>query len=453
MTTATLRSLYGRATRAFLHRDISLTHSLLQSAFSIIQAPSTRPDALVEQRCKWDILRITFETIIYSSPPSKQSTLPEDLKQVLLESPRVLLNLMYTRSLKLFTPPDGTPRRAVHSAAFLPPQVCITLVYSSIKLDCYDSAQSIIEEWLARRDPLSPPDSVLSSEGDKYEKVMELYCLHILPNLEQWDYAREFLDHETELAEVVREKFKSNLSALHVQALAARKTQQPRDVPRPPSPRPASPTPSTSSSSSLSTTSTHTVKPSNVRGRRNPLSSISSLAAASASTCSLSSDTTATPHGVSSPRNRNANGHGNHLLYDPDFRARSSSTTNRSSSTGSHPSSSSWSSSPFVHSQAVDPPDSSTYAMVKSMVTSYFTPPKLSTLLILFVLFPMISFILRFRHKRRRAIVSGGASNAELVRKRLRQISAGDELTLRKLWGEIVRIVMDTAKMAGSGLV
>lgn len=35
-TAATLRSLYSRAAKAFLHRDFALTHSLLTSAFGII---------------------------------------------------------------------------------------------------------------------------------------------------------------------------------------------------------------------------------------------------------------------------------------------------------------------------------------------------------------------------------------------------------------------------------
>lgn len=205
MTTATLRSLYGRATRAFLHRDVALTHSLVQSAFSILQSPTLHPDALAEYRRKWDILRITFETLIYSSPPSPQTTLPNELKQLLLESPQAFLKLTYTRSLTLFTPSEGVTQKGAPSATYLPPQVLLTLVYASVKLNCHDSGRYMIEEWLARRDPLSPPDSTFSPEGNGYEKALELYCLHILPNLEQWEYAREFLAYETELPDVVRE--------------------------------------------------------------------------------------------------------------------------------------------------------------------------------------------------------------------------------------------------------
>jgi hypothetical protein len=59
----------------------------------------------------------------------------------------------------------------------------------------------MVEDWLARREPryLSNGYSDAEPDGDEYEKVLELYCLHILPRLEQWDYAKEFLQYEGEL--------------------------------------------------------------------------------------------------------------------------------------------------------------------------------------------------------------------------------------------------------------
>ena len=82
---ATLRSLYPRAARAFLQRDVALTHSLLTSAFSLISPPASLAaanDALSSHRRKWDILRITFETTLYASPPSTHDpeTLPSALR-------------------------------------------------------------------------------------------------------------------------------------------------------------------------------------------------------------------------------------------------------------------------------------------------------------------------------------------------------------------------------------
>ena len=53
----------------------------------------------------------------------------------------------------------------------------------------------MIEEWLARRGEGGSDDS---PEG--YEKVLEVYALHILPRLEDWDGASEFLRYESELS-------------------------------------------------------------------------------------------------------------------------------------------------------------------------------------------------------------------------------------------------------------
>lgn len=46
--------------------------------------------------------------------------------------------------------------------------------------------------------------------------------------------------------------------------------------------------------------------------------------------------------------------------------------------------------------------------------------------------------------------MSATITNAELVRRRLGGVEAG---VLGRIWGEVVRAVADTVKMAGSGLV
>jgi hypothetical protein len=53
----------------------------------------------------------------------------------------------------------------------------------------------MIEHWFAKRGQFdeSPED------GEGYEKVLDMYCLHVLPRIEEWDYAREFLQYESEL--------------------------------------------------------------------------------------------------------------------------------------------------------------------------------------------------------------------------------------------------------------
>lgn len=212
-TAATLRSLYSRAARAFLVRDISLTHSLIESAFSLIQPPNVIPDLLLDQRRKWDILRITLESTVYSSPPTSQYPLPRSLQEILVESPQTLLTSSYTRSLALFTPDSGVLQKSKANAIYLPPQVLITLVHSSLRIDCADVGRVMIEDWLSRRE--IPTLSTGGAKDDGYEKILELYCLQILPKLDQWDYAQEFLKYEGELLVDVREVRRSTW-ALHL---------------------------------------------------------------------------------------------------------------------------------------------------------------------------------------------------------------------------------------------
>ena len=193
-TAATLRSLYNRAARAFLHRDIEQTHALIASAFSLLQPPSTLvPDSLAEHRRKWDVLRITLDTTVYAAPTADDKAVPAALRDNRVLPPQTLIQTLHDRSLALFTPASYSPKKP--SAAFLPSQVLITLVLSSMKLDCPDSGRTMIEDWLAKRGQFEEPK--VDREG--YEKVLDMYCLHVLPRLEDWDYAKEFLQYEGEL--------------------------------------------------------------------------------------------------------------------------------------------------------------------------------------------------------------------------------------------------------------
>jgi hypothetical protein len=216
-TSATLRSLYNRAGRAFVLRDIPLTYSLIQSAFALLSSPVSVPDTLADYRRKWDILRITFESTVYSSPPPATETLPESLRAVLSEPAQALVTSIYKRSLSLFTPSNGAAAQKVASnAAYLPYQVLTTLVYSSLKVDAADVGRVIIEDWLACREPRYSLDAQEGLEGEGYAKILDLYCIHILPKLEQWDYAKEFLEYENEMPELKREVCDSVHDAMYV---------------------------------------------------------------------------------------------------------------------------------------------------------------------------------------------------------------------------------------------
>ncbi|KAJ6558464.1 hypothetical protein DFH09DRAFT_531137 [Mycena vulgaris] len=423
-TVATLHTLYHRAARAFLLREVPLVHSLLESAFALLHPPEQLQhlDELAPYRSKWDLLRITLETTIYASPPA--GDLPASLRELLAQPPNTLITAAYRRSLSLFT-----PRAEAQKAAYIPSAVILTLVYSSLKLEAPDAGRVVVEDWLASRHYSLLTSVNPKEEAVNYRKAVEAYCLYVLPKLEQWDYAREFLQYESELLPDARESFQSSLQALHAQAIAARLPPPPPRIPPSPSlpsPRPYSPTPSSSSSSSLSSTaSMHTVVPATPR----PRSKLAAKPATARTTSSSSSTTTATPRATSSsvpidspPR----------VFHIP----------------------------PRLHHpvRASAPP--STYALLKASLAPYLTSPaKLSAIsLATFVLLLILPLLVR----RRRAAnmnkaggdVSGG--NAELVRRRLLTASAasgGGAGLLGRMLGAVVQVVSDTVRMGGSGLV
>ncbi|KAH0585342.1 hypothetical protein J132_09119 [Termitomyces sp. J132] len=423
-TVQLLRPLYNRAARAFLLRDIPLTQSLIESAFAQINPPDVVPDPLAEQRRKWDILRITLETTIYFSPPS-QGALPQSLKDIQSQSPQSFLTTLYDRSLILFAP---KPDRSSVNPICLPTQVLITLIHSSLRLDTPDFGRIIVEDWLSKRD-VAPAEQDTESSS-VYEKVLELYCLQILPKLEQWAYAQDFLEYERELPASSREKLIRSLRSLQAEAMSS------RSVPSPPqedwSPRSNSPAPSTSSSSSsLSTTSTHTVVPA---GRTlQPLSALTPLAPANSSTTSLLSDSTATPEQTS---------------RHPVLRSRTAADP-KPTPFSSGPSAASRSP---TQSAAVRPANLSIYAIIKASLAPYISTSNVTTIFLLFVVFPLVSLALRARHRKRQALNRSitPIQSAELVRRRLQMAGAGP---LSKAWGEMLRVVYDTLRMAGSGLV
>lgn len=202
-TAPTLRSLYPRAARAFLQKDVALTHSLIVSAFSILHAPQTVPtDPLDSYRRKWDILRVTLETTVFYDPPksSDPNAIPASLRSNLMMSAQSLLATMHARSLRLFTP-TSTDLYPTPTAACLPPQILVALALSCMKLECPEIGRGMIEDWLSYRD-LQPEH--LRMDKDGYGKVLDLYCLHVLPGLHKWEDAKEFLRYESDLTPQAR---------------------------------------------------------------------------------------------------------------------------------------------------------------------------------------------------------------------------------------------------------
>jgi hypothetical protein len=102
-TEATLQLLYNCAARAFLHRDVTITFTLLSAAFALLPPPfAPSPDPLDVHRRKWDILRITLETTVFSSTPDI-ANLPQPLRESLLLSPQSFISTLYARSLSFIS--------------------------------------------------------------------------------------------------------------------------------------------------------------------------------------------------------------------------------------------------------------------------------------------------------------------------------------------------------------
>lgn len=404
--TATLCALYPRAAKAFLQRDFARTHELITAAFEVLPPPAYRPfDELDAHRRKWDVLRITLETTLCAQPPPDADALPPALRSNLILSPHSLVAALHTRSLRLYTPtvPPQKP-----NPAFTPAQILVTLVLASLKLECPDIGRGMIEEWLARRGQVDQAQT--EGEGG-YERVVELYTLHVLPRLKEWDYAREFLRYESELPRERREHMMRTLQ--HQRTQAARQSLPPPahlSPSRTPSPTPSA---SSSSSSSLSTTSTHTVVPRTRPGKITHLrsSTIGSPRRADSASLPPRSQTPGTPRPLS-------------LLSSPSRRPVSLPT-----------SSAAW---PRTASEVL--------AFVREYVRHHSS--RVTGFVVLVLVLPLASLL--FKVRRSRGAAMGGT--AEQVRKRLVHAPAGDGL-IRGLWAELIRAVGDTVRMGGRGLV
>ncbi|KAG1908570.1 uncharacterized protein F5891DRAFT_1273146 [Suillus fuscotomentosus] len=325
-TEATLQSLYNRAARAFLHRDVAITFTLSSAAFALLPPPLVpSPDPLDVHRRKWDILRITLETTVFSSTPDLVD-LPQPLRESLLLSPQSFISNLYARSLALFTPSS--------------------LIQHQDRLSKY---------W--------PRD-----HSESYHKVLELYCLHVLPRLGEWEYVKEFLSYENELSSDKRRELHLALEAQHTQALESTKRETPKHEP-PPSPIPIPPLrslSSASSSSSLSTTSTRTAVPASHRPKLTRQQSASSTSAVSDVTVTRSPRH---HHNQSMPQG-SSSASAVHISHLP----------------------------PVDHNLATAQPPTS-LVFIRSYFNHYFTANRIATLSVLFFLVPLLSLVLRRRRR------------------------------------------------------
>jgi hypothetical protein len=184
-----LREQYKTAANAFLRRDFALVYTCITNALRLLPPPvsvDSSQDIYALQRRQWAILQNTLSTTVHGL---SVQDIPVILKEERSLSVPALLDALHVRSARLFTPASFQP-----SSAWIPAPIMHTLVLAALKFDVPETGRGMIEDWLARRTP-GPP-----GEGhDGYDKLIDLYCLHVLPRVNDWDYAKEFLQYETEL--------------------------------------------------------------------------------------------------------------------------------------------------------------------------------------------------------------------------------------------------------------
>lgn len=87
-------------------------------------------------------------------------------------------------------------------------------------------------------------------------------------------------------------------------------------------------------------------------------------------------------------------------------------------------------------------------ALIRKSICAYLTTHRLTTLAVLLLLLPVVSYIIRLRRAR---AAPAPASTADQVKRRLFDARGGS--VLHKLWSEVGKAIWDTVRMGGGGLV
>ncbi|EJD49538.1 hypothetical protein AURDEDRAFT_143597 [Auricularia subglabra TFB-10046 SS5] len=433
---AALRALYPAAARAFLDRNFDATQTAVDDALALLGASPVlpgQPDELAGQRRKWDMLRVTLQTTVYGQPASKSGASKRfsGLRQLM---PQALVASMHARSVQLFTPHALKP-----SSAFLPPQVLVNLVLAALKLDCPQGARSIAEDWLAAQHA----EQLDADSVREYEKVVQVYCIHVLPRLAEWDLAADHLHTNHMLPDDARRHLLKSLRAARAAA----------DAQPPPSPA----TPSASSTRASTPTSDSTVTPQRVAS---PTPSSSSAETSSTRTARPAARNSLAVTSLARRPSTPPQEHASTSTAPPTPSASSQLTITPQRSrlsrlTSPPPSSTSRASSrrplrPQTASELLELVRTTLAPHIARIASSRFA------LFLLFVLFPVLAGLLRFRWARRRprtvaALTAPSiagvfpADPAQLARERLKGASAN-------WWSGAVRALVDTVRMASGGL-
>jgi len=244
-STSTARKHYNSASRSFLIRDYSSTASSLHSAVSSLppSPPHQWIEALLESqpispaaelKRKLDILQITFLATVHSSSPL--SPTPHFEKLLQLPTDQLIKSLWGS-----LVNNDSTKQEEEEEEEILPtlkvsllhPSIATSLCLAAIKLEQPKLARSVAEAWIGSASEeleklawdeiqeigqeweseipldgmggtqsnggmngssiLKAPDTGRRQLVQSWIRLLDLLVLHILPGLEEWDAAGDFV--------------------------------------------------------------------------------------------------------------------------------------------------------------------------------------------------------------------------------------------------------------------
>lgn len=250
-----VRSRYREAARAFVNADLETTLVAIEAALAALSAADTSPNwidllseefpspsvPLHDQRRKVVIL---FVTLIATCRATAERDLSKAVKTSPLYhpysslSPEAASTRLFDATLPYFTSspsPSSDPLPLPSpEAGFLPPSVIVALTLGALKLQAPRAAKAICEAWLGSLPEQA--ETLLEAEGDaydsssstttsassltasslslsvtstpsneagggspkrnallSYERILELYALHVLPGLGAWEEAEEWV--------------------------------------------------------------------------------------------------------------------------------------------------------------------------------------------------------------------------------------------------------------------
>lgn len=254
-STAEARQLYHQATRAFLVRDYATAASCLHDSvsrlehveqdawFRALEGTGSLPAHVIDLRRRLDILKVTLLATVRSSPAALSPA--PSLTPLLDLGPDNLIRALWSDLVGNSAPPEADEVVPTPAASHLHPSLPVSLALAALKLDAPKSARAVAEAWFgsvgedvevvvadfasngtvdwqagidfpldqvaggthgsrANQD-LSDSSTTLgqAARSDQeaavralvgsWLKLLDLLVFHILPKLDEWDAAGDFV--------------------------------------------------------------------------------------------------------------------------------------------------------------------------------------------------------------------------------------------------------------------